>query len=318
MSTHAQPAGYIRGYNPVTDADAVVSLIAESFSLEKDSEGMRVLNQMRENARLARDNVWFSSLAASQPGYVWILDGKIVGNITIISFLERLRHIALIANVAVKSELRGHGIAAALTRQALRFTKAKRAAEVWLQVNDNNPSAKTLYQKFGFRETRTVNSWILKAQTPSPPAGSLPQGWAVRPRGLWDWSSHNRWLREIYPPDTRWYAMVDFSLFSPWSRLNPFRWDQAGKLSHFALSLDDELAGIASWQHGLPRQDLLWLAFGQTPTENERVRTLLGQLMNQRRDNHPVRLEYPVGRAEVALTDLGFELDRRFNWMKLS
>ena len=157
-----KPPGSIRGFNPATDTDVVVDLIADSFTLHNDSEGMNVLRQMRDNARHAREDLWYSPSPGSHPGYVWLIDGQIVGNITIISFLDRLRHIALIANVAVKPEFRGLGIASALTQQALRFAKAKRAWQVWLQVSNENHAAQKMYQRLGFDLVRKVSTWQSK------------------------------------------------------------------------------------------------------------------------------------------------------------
>lgn len=317
-STTSSPPGTIRGYNPTTDADVVVKLIADSFALKNDPESMRVLNQMRENARRARENSWVSPLNSSHPGYVWVLDGEIVGNITIISFLDRLRHIALIANVAVKPELRGRGIATALTSQALKYTKATRAGQVWLQVNDDNQSAKSLYQKHGFELIRKVNSWALEPGNGTPVQASDPNSSGrVKPRRLGDWRKHKAWLRETYPPDTRWYASVEFSRFSPLSAFNLLDWDDRSTLTHFSLREGRSLAGVLSWQRGLPRNDLLWLAFEQSAKEEDHVRALGSYFLQYHWQSRLTKLEYPEGRAENAFHDLGFSLSRRLNWMKL-
>ena len=317
-SQQPNPPGFIRGYNPVTDAETVVQLIADSFALKDDSEGMRILNQMRENARRVQENSWHSPLPANHPGYVWVLDGQVVGNITIISFLDRLRHIALIANVSVKPELRGLGIASALTKQALRFTKAKRAAEVWLQVKDDNQAAKLLYKKFGFELIRKVNNWERAARLPLPAdLKTAAAEYSLSRRKLFDWHKQNVWLRETYPPDTRWYATVDFSRFSPLGGLNLSNWDDHSSLTHFSLRENGSLAGVLTWQQGLPKADRLWLALEQSPFEEQRLQALLGGFHEQALSQRSLRLEYPHGRAEKLLHQLGYQLTRCLDWMKL-
>jgi ribosomal protein S18 acetylase RimI-like enzyme len=316
-SPFSKPPGFIRGFDPVSDADVVVDLIADSFTIHNDQEGMRLLNQMRENARRARDDSWFLPNQGSHPGYVWIIDGQIVGNITIISFLERLRHIALIANVAVRPEFRGLGIASALTHQALRFAKAKRAWQVWLQVNDNNHAAQKMYEKLDFELVRRVNTWEIEdGRANLSEYFDLPRGNQVLPRKFWEWGKHKQWLRECYPPDTRWYATVNFSAFSP-TYPGLLNWDDPSRLSHFSLHQNEKLNGILTWQQGLPRTDYLWLALQESPLENEQAYLLLAHFLQNEWEQRSIKVEYPGNRAEETFLRLGFKHTRKLNWMKL-
>lgn len=312
-----KPPGSIRGFNPATDTDVVVDLIADSFTLHNDSEGMNVLRQMRDNARHAREDLWYSPSPGSHPGYVWLIDGQIVGNITIISFLDRLRHIALIANVAVKPEFRGLGIASALTQQALRFAKAKRAWQVWLQVSNENHAAQKMYQRLGFDLVRKVSTWAIEdGRADLPEYFDPPQGYQVLNRRFWEWGKHKEWLHGSYPPDTRWYATVNFSAFSP-TYPGFLNWDDPSRLSHFSLRKNGELLGVLTWQQGLPRNDHLWLALPEDPLENEHAFLLLANFLQNEWRQRSIKIEYPENRAEESFLKLGFKHTRKLNWMKL-
>ena len=315
-SQFPKPPGFIRGFNPLTDTDAVVDLIAQSFALQNDSDGMRVLKQMRENARQAIENSWYSPNQISHPAYVWLIDGQIVGNVTIISFLERLRHIALIANVAVKPEFRGLGIASALTQQALRFAKAKHAWQVWLQVSSENQAAQKMYEKLGFDLIRRVNTWSIEdGRADLPDSFDLPQGRQIQTRRFWEWGKHKEWLLNCYPPDTRWYATVNFSAFSPtYPRF--LNWDDPSKLSHFSLRQNGKLDGVLTWQQGLPRTDHLWLVLPEDPLEDENAYLLLANFLQNDWQQRSVKIEFPEDRAEETFQKLGFKHTRKLNWMR--
>jgi ribosomal-protein-alanine N-acetyltransferase len=53
-------------------------------------------------------------------------------------------------NVAVRPELRRHGIGVALLQEALNQAAARDAVSAWLEVRGGNKAAQTLYQRCGF------------------------------------------------------------------------------------------------------------------------------------------------------------------------
>lgn len=313
------PPGRLKAYDPAQDSEAVISLVEESFNLKNDPEGRGVVNQMRLTAQ--RQTPWRFAPVGDyrQPGYVWVVDGQIVGNINIISFLDKLRHIALIANVAVKPEFQHLGIATALTKHALRYAQQKRAAEVWLQVGSDNPAARNLYAGLGFEVVRRVNNWVLDPTEPKLRSQiSCPTDvFKLTGRGLGDWVKQKDWLERTYPLDTRWYASVNFSQFCPLSWLNPFSWDWVGNLTHFALRKERELAGTLTWQRGMQNADYLWLAIPSDRDEDTSLSCLLGNFLNNDWEGRLTRLEYPDGRSEKTIERLGLHLNRKLDWMKL-
>ena len=317
-STFPNPPGFIRQYDPTQDSDVVLQLIMESFKLKDDPEGMHTLQRMREVAQQQRENIWLSPATTNMPGLVWEIDGKVVGNINIISFFDKLRHIALIANVAVSPEHQGQGIATALTKHALRYLKSKRAYQVWLQVSSDNIIAKNLYKKLGFEVVRTINNWVLDKGTWQRPTENYDlSNYRFGSRKFADWGWQKEQLLGAYPTDTRWYGNVEFNKFSPWAILNILSWDEYSSLRHFTLKEQGVIKGVISWQYGLPRADALWMALEKTTAENEQMYALIAEFLEHYWKKRSIRLEYPFGRAEGALERLGFTLSRQLDWMKL-
>lgn len=310
--------GRLKAYDPAHDADAVIKLIEESFNLKNDPESKNVINQMRQSAQQQSQWGLIQVGGYRQPGYVWVVDDQIVGNINIVSFLDKLRHIALIANVAVKPEFQHQGIATAMTKHALRYAQQKRASEIWLQVGSDNLAARNMYSVLGFEVIRRVNNWVLdQAQPKLHSSGSCdPSQFKLTGRRLGDWALHKTWLEKAYPGDTRWYASINFSQFHPWVWLNPFSWDWAGNLTHFAVRNERKLAGLLSWQRGMQNADYLWLAIPENQDEDAVLSCLAGDFLNNYWQGRITRLEYPAGRTAKTLERLGFRLNRRLDWMK--
>ncbi len=319
MNRTTPPPGRLKAFDPASDAEAVIRLIEDSFNLKGDPESMSIIEQMRQATQ--NQSAWnaLPGTEYRQPGYVWVVDGRIVGNINIISFMERLRHIALIANVAVKPEFQHLGIATAMTKHALRYARQKRAAEVWLQVSADNVAARNLYAGLGFDSIRRLNNWVLEQGEPKLRSfGNCdPTVFKLTRRRLGDWGAQRGWLECAYPPDTRWYAPVNFNQFPPFSWLNPLSWDPSGSLTHFALRRAGQLAGALTWQRGMMKSDHLWLALPETEAEDTNTLCLLGDFLNNHWQGRVTRLEYPVDRAEAVLEKLGFRLNRTLEWMKL-
>jgi len=313
------PPGHLKVFDPAIDAEQVIRLIEESFQLQNDPESRLVIEQMRR--AVDRQNLLgiLNAEEVRQPGYVWLIDGQIVGNINIISFLDNLRHIALIANVAVKPEFQHLGIAKALTKQALRYCEQTRASEVWLQVSQENVAAHKLYLGLGFEIVRPVNNWLIEKKPSAfvPSTNDMPSETKIGSRMFWDYPKQKVWLEETYPVNTRWYASVDFAQFPPLSWLNPFTWDSASRLNHFILRKQGELLGVLSWQRGLQKSDYLWLAIPENEKEAETIAALMGYFLQNEWEGKTLRLEYPGGRAEDSLATAGFKLNRRLQWMKL-
>ena len=63
------------------------------------------------------------------------------------------------ASVAVASQYRRHGLAAAVLAELIRKARTRGADSIWLMVRRDNQPAIELYRKLGFRRTATVRGY---------------------------------------------------------------------------------------------------------------------------------------------------------------
>ena len=316
--TTATSTGKIRRLDPKRDLSYVADLVEAAFGLQNDPEGSSVVSQMRNLASFYRTYPLASALATNQTGFVWEEAGQVVGNISLIPFHRRLTHIFLIANVVVKPEFRGQGIAKRLTKHALCYTQQWGRSEIWLQVRSDNQVAISMYQNLDFHFFGAISQWAKAAElTPrSSPLGSAAGQFETRKRQQSDWPQQKIWLAWAYPQETRWYQNVDLSLFSPWAWLNPLSWGQLMRLEHLCLLENNRPRGILSLQKTETKTDSLWLGLPQDPDLNHLARELLKQFLRSHWQGKRLFAEYPLGAAEEAFSSNGFTRLRDLNWMR--
>ncbi len=150
----------VRPFEPYRDLGPVAGLIATAFGDRLDPAGQVVLDKMCRWARWGPLLVWLYwsgwSSAAVVPGFVWVEEGQVVGNV---SLQRALRWGGfLIGNVAVHPAWQGHGIARALMEAALEEISARSGRWAGLEVRADNQHARRLYERLGFREVgRTLH-----------------------------------------------------------------------------------------------------------------------------------------------------------------
>lgn len=148
----------VRPFDPYSDMKAVADLIAVAFGDELEPAGQAMLADMRRAARWGLFScpwsLWSSGSAA--PGFVWVEEGCVVGNV---SLRRALRWGGfLIGNVAVHPQWRRRGIGEALMRAAIQEASIHGARWVGLEVRAGNEAARRLYERLGFREiSRTLH-----------------------------------------------------------------------------------------------------------------------------------------------------------------
>ena len=98
--------GQVRPINLSRDVPQLMRLLRLVFSPTLDADGRRALNALSSKpVTLLRLNRLAGGLT---PGFVWEVDGTLVGNISIIPTQQR--HRAIIANVAVHPDYRRQGL----------------------------------------------------------------------------------------------------------------------------------------------------------------------------------------------------------------
>ena len=115
-------------------------------------------------AQLARRIVWFA---------VAELDDQVVGYVMAIIAADE----AEIANIAVRDDLRGKGIGAALLDSSLREARARSVASVYLEVRESNTAARRLYASRNFRKVGRRRGYYR-----NPPEDAIVLRWSLEPQ----------------------------------------------------------------------------------------------------------------------------------------
>lgn len=310
------PQGTIRSFDLARDGEVVANLIEEAFALKNDPDGQVVLIQMRENSRRLQQASWMP-MTGSVLGFVWEVDGRLVGNVSVIPYTHKARRLHLVANVAVDPAFRNQGIGKALISRALQYSRQFGVREVWLQVKRDNESAIGMYQQLGFRRDHCLDVWKKSGLIRSNPFQHYryPSLYEVRSREFADWQNQKEWLDLNYPLAVRWYSPLDFTELSPWAWLNPLKWASLLELHQFSLTVGEKLSAVLSLQRTNLRSDNLYIAAPETSSESEHVKLLLTRFMQEDWSGRPLVVEYPASRAATGFEANGFTLTRTLLWM---
>jgi GNAT superfamily N-acetyltransferase len=306
---HMRPLNITRDLSPVAD------LIELCFNTSIDRDSQRYVQQMR---RAGRDNAflrWANRAAdtVSMPltGYVWEEDGRIVGNASLIPFRKKGQSVYLVANVAVHPDFRRRGIARILTQQTIQHARDRKAAQIWLNVRDDNPGAADLYRGLGFREHSRRTVWLSQ---PDLATASVPPGLLIRSRRGEHWPRQREWLEKAYPPEIEWYFNTDWHNFAPgfrrWLYLLLIDMD----MRQWSVLEDDRLHAVLTWTPGYGSHETLWLA---APPEAapQAVKSLLQVASRELAFRRTLRLDFPAGPLDETIQSAGYIPTRRLIWM---
>jgi hypothetical protein len=247
-------------------------------------------------------------------GFVWEVDGRIVGNLSLIPLRKSGHRVYLIANVAVHPDFRRHGIARKLTQRALVRLAQQRETEVWLQVRDDNPAAIDLYRSLGFNDQAARTTWRIRPADFKGVSITAQDGLSVRRLRRGDWEMQRSALDEAYPQAIRWNLPVNFHRFGPGVYQTIVNFMEGALIKHWAVCVDRKCQGVITWQKSDSYANNLWLAF---PDGRDETLLLfgLGHVMRHIARNHPLSIDYPKGRYVEALRDMGFAEFRTLIWM---
>lgn len=158
----------IRPFNPLRDAPAVTDLIELAFGDSLGADGALALAEMQRMARwgfLTGLFYWLNGdWASGPPGFVWIEDGAVVGNVSLRPGSEYDSF--FIGNLAVHPDYRRRGIGRALMETALETVEGLRWGWIGLEVREENVAARRLYESLNFR---SVGRTLHLLRQPGPP-----------------------------------------------------------------------------------------------------------------------------------------------------
>ncbi|MBX3011090.1 MAG: GNAT family N-acetyltransferase [Caldilineaceae bacterium] len=145
----------IRPFDIGCDLRPVAELIADAFAHELDQRGNAALREMRIMSHIGallkllnHSTGEFNDLFG---GFVWVEDGKVVGNVTV-QKADSTGNRWQIANVAVAPAYRGRGISRRLMSKALEYVAESHGEWAVLQVYAQNKIARHLYEQLNFEE----------------------------------------------------------------------------------------------------------------------------------------------------------------------
>lgn len=314
--SHPLPSN-LRPFDIRRDLLAVADLVELCFADSLDADGRLYIRQMRQAARsgplLELASAGGRRIDLPLGGFVWQEEDRVVGNLSLIPHRRAGERLYLIANVAVHPDHRKRGIARALTQAALEDIENRGYKETWLQVDENNDVAVTLYRNMGFRERLRRTSWRTQPQRELTIEGDTRL--TLRQRHPSDWSLQKTWLQDNYPPEVRWQLPLDFNLLRPGLKGGLQRLFSERQVLQWGVEGKQGLLGVLSWQSSSLEADRLWLA-AQPGNEEESIPVLARHLHAVLRPGRSLALNYPAGRANQILAHSGFQAARTLIWME--
>lgn len=310
--------GNLRPLNPQKDLYQVADLIELCFkgSIDKDGKDyIRYLRSLARNANTILPGSAGQSKYAAIQGFVYEIERRIIGNLSMLPFHKDEQFIYLIANVAVHPSFRRQGIADQMTRQALRHARTKGAKSAWLQVRDDNPAAFNLYAKMGFREKTRRSTWTLVPEANSQYV--FQSEIKVYPRKAADWQDQKKLMLKTYDDNVRWNLGLKPDRFKPgflaW--LGHFLNERI--VHQYSAYHQDQWAGTLTLEKTNLYSDNLWVA-ALPEWEDAVLRSVLPYMRKKVPYKRPMNVNYPNGRAAHAFEHLGFEKNHTLIWMEAS
>lgn len=321
----------IRPMRPSTDLGGVADLIEEAFAHELDGAGYAAIREMRNMGRMGFMLLWLDYLSpdvsTNLSGFVWVDQGRIVGNVTVSRRAPMSRH-WFISNVAVSRSHRGRGIARELMDTAVSFVQEMSGLSVSLQVRQGNKAAEHIYQSMGFKYI-SASTFVRLSRIESVKQYPLPSGLRLRAHrlDLADTQAIYALARAFVPMEVqleRPLRQSQFRLGSDvkydnfWRRLLG-----QGQVKHWVVELTSgKLVASLSVEPGKWRQDHKF-SFQVHPEWWGRLEpVLVSQAVSYLRTcpPRPIAFQHPTEHPSglEALAAAGFTLEKTHMWLKLS
>jgi ribosomal protein S18 acetylase RimI-like enzyme len=236
-----------RGLRPLDvlrDLDGIGRLIDIAFADDIAQEGSQFLQELTF-LTIASPAMWAlrrisADMRDAFDGYVWIEDGRVVGNVTLTRD-EAERRVWTISNVAVHPDHRRRSIARSLMEATLDTVADRGGGLVVLQVKADNRAAYDLYTRLGFRLVDGVVTTRFAGRLTAP----LPL--AARARRLGDGEGG------------RLFELLRSARHADAERIRPLR------LANYSRSLWRRL--LDAGEDTLRQEQRVWLAVGSSDME---------------------------------------------------
>ncbi len=313
----AKSSGSATGMRPVDpkrDMRALAELIEVAFSNNLEAGSERMLGWMKFMGRLGWVG-WILSFyllppAARPRGFVWEVEGRLVGNASVLPVGGHPRRWILV-NVAVHPDFQRQGIAHRLVKASVAYVRDHKGRVLLLQTESENRGVQELYTALGFDTIARRTTWVGKFERNE--YQSMPKGRA-RARSGNEWREQATLARRTHPEGLIWPYPPESSIYRSVGLMDSIL---IGGGRHWVVQENGALVGSLSlrWSPEIDAWRMLLVVDPQAHEQVERELLVcgLGDLPTRKAR---IELEYPTGIAEVQLRDLGFEEKRRLTWMK--
>ncbi len=253
-----QSVGQVDGLRPVnlrTDLGQLADLIELAFADSMDSNGRAAVNEMRTLSRMSSSLGLLNGLnelaQGMGMGYVWIADGKLVGNVSTYpaNGNGNLKNAWVIVNVSVHPDYQRRGIAQQLMQSTMELIRVRGGKAAILQVDAVNMVARRLYMRLGFMEERAWTTWRRGGTASRPtPFDHTPPIYITHPRSG-EWQAEFDLAAEVRPAlmgGLGWLRPLHPSVFRKpfWRRL--LDWFSLHNEEHLIIRSEDERRVLAS------------------------------------------------------------------------
>jgi ribosomal protein S18 acetylase RimI-like enzyme len=303
----------LRPVNPRKDMGEIADLIRDAFNQDMDPVGSQLIRDMKTYSQAGFLGWLFGRLflpqAAYPMGYVWVEDGKVVGNASLLR-VEGFPWRWVMANVAVDPAYRRKGIGRALIQASLEMARKKKAVEILLQALSSNQVAQVLYASLGFKPLSTRTTW---SRRPSQSQFREIDTGASRLRTEGEWQDQFALAKSLHPEGLIWPFPIMPTIFHV-SGLSKFYLE--GNSQHWVWYEDRRLLGSLTARLSTQRSAIRFLLLVE-PEARGRIEGHLvsAGLMSFAERRNRIVMDYPAGIATEDFQNLGFEAERTLTWM---
>ena len=314
LAKSSDSATGMRPVDPKRDMRALAELIEVAFSSNLEAGSERMLGWMKFMGRLGWPG-WVLSFyllppAARPRGFVWEVEGRLVGNASVLTVGGHPRRWILV-NVAVHPDFQRQGIARRLVEACVAYVHEHKGRVLLLQTESDNRGVQELYAQLGFETIARRTTWVGKFDRRR--FRSTPKGRA-RARFREEWREQAALARRIHPEGLIWPYPPGSSIYHSVGLVDSLL---LGGERLWVVCEEGALVGSLSlrWSTEVDAWRMLLVVDPKAHEQVERELLVCGlsELPSQKAR---IELEYPTGIAEDQLCDLGFEEKRRLTWMK--
>ncbi len=194
-----------RPVNLRTDLGPLADLIELAFADTMDSSGRAAVREMRTLSRMGAGLNLLAGLndlaQGMGMGYVWIADGRLVGNVSTYPSPNQaeMKDTWVIVNVATHPDYQKRGIANQIMQATMEMIRARGGKHAVLQVDADNPVARRLYTRLGFIEERGWISWRRTGTSSRPQPLQSPNGAYISHRRSGEWRAEYALAEQARP-----------------------------------------------------------------------------------------------------------------------